>query len=283
MNVFYSVAEFRAWENQLPVIFVPTMGALHEGHASLMRAACRPGFASVVSIFVNPTQFGPNEDFSKYPRTLDADLEVCRQHGVDAVLVPEVVDIYPVNDATMVKVGGVAEPYEGAFRPGHFDGVATVVLKLFNIVQPAVACFGQKDLQQCAVIQQMVRDLAIPVHIEVLPTKRERDGLALSSRNRYLSAESRTRAALLPQVLVESLKEVEQGHDVHLTLARSVKKLDANGFEVQYLAWVDPLTFEPQAKFDPRFRLVVAAKFEGVRLIDNMGPQDLDLVSIEKT
>ncbi|HAY12911.1 MAG TPA: pantoate--beta-alanine ligase [Fimbriimonadaceae bacterium] len=282
MKVFYSVSEFRSWENQLPVIFVPTMGALHEGHASLMRAARRPGFASVVSIFVNPTQFGPNEDFSKYPRTLDADLEVCRQHGVDAVLVPEVVDIYPVNDATMVKVGGVAEPYEGAFRPSHFDGVATVVLKLFNIVQPAVACFGQKDLQQCAVIQQMVRDLAVPVSIEVLPTMREDDGLALSSRNRYLSTESRAKAAYLPHVLKECLRSISQGLDVPKILDSSSQALANNGFEVQYLAWIDPLTFEPQAKFDPRFRLVVAAKFEGVRLIDNIGLQDLDLVSIEK-
>lgn len=279
MKVFNSVSDYRAWENSLPVVFVPTMGALHEGHASLMKAARRPGFASVVSIFVNPTQFGPNEDFSKYPRTLEADLEVCQQHGVDAVLVPEVVDIYPVNDATFVKVGGVAEPYEGEFRPGHFDGVATVVLKLFNIVQPAIACFGQKDLQQCAVIQQMVRDLALPVQIEVLPTKREADGLALSSRNRYLSPESRAQAAVLPQVLFEALQNLSQGLEVRPILDTSVKRLNDCGFDVQYLAWVDPTSFEPQSTFDPRFRLIVAAKFDGVRLIDNVGFSDLDLAN----
>lgn len=282
MKVFHSVAEYRAWENPHPVIFVPTMGALHAGHASLMQAARRPGFASVVSIFVNPTQFGPNEDFSKYPRTLDDDLEICRHHGVDAVFVPEVVDIYPVRDATSVKVGGVALPYEGEFRPGHFDGVATVVLKLFHIVQPAIACFGQKDLQQCAVIQQMVRDLAVPVQIEVLPTMREADGLALSSRNRYLSPESRTQAAVLPQTLLGALRGIAQGQSPREILDASVKRLHDLGFDVQYLAWIDPANFEPQTEFDPRFRLIVAAKFAGVRLIDNLGIQELDLLPTEK-
>lgn len=279
MKVFTSIAEFRAWENSQPVVFVPTMGALHEGHASLMQAARRPGFATVVSIFVNPTQFGPNEDFSKYPRTLAADLEICQQHGVDAVLVPEVVDIYPVNDATSVKVAGVAVPYEGQFRPGHFDGVATVVLKLFHIVQPAIACFGQKDLQQCAVIQQMVRDLSVPVTIEVLPTMREGDGLALSSRNRYLSPDSRASAAVLPQVMFKALQDISRGQNPQAILDTSVQKLHDSGFEVQYLAWIDPATFEPQLTFDPHFRLIVAAKFAGVRLIDNIGIADLDLAN----
>lgn len=279
MKVFTTAAELRAWEAPGPRVLVPTMGALHAGHASLMQAARRPGHLSVVSIFVNPTQFGPNEDFSKYPRTLDTDLEICREHGVDAVYVPEVVDIYPVGDATSVIVHGVAEPYEGHFRPGHFNGVATVVLKLFHLVNPAVACFGQKDLQQCAVIQQMVRDLGMRVQIEVLPTMREPDGLALSSRNRYLSPSDRADAIRLPQALMKVLTELQQGREVELTRTEAIQDLSSAGFDVQYLDWIDPVTFTPQTHFDPQYRVIVAAKFAGVRLIDNMGLQDLDLIN----
>ncbi len=278
MKIFESAAALREWEASEPRVFVPTMGALHAGHASLMQAARRPGHLSVVSIFVNPTQFGPNEDFSKYPRTQETDLEICRQHGVDAVYMPEVVDIYRVGDATSVNVQGVAEPYEGTFRPGHFNGVATVVLKLFNIVQPTIACFGQKDLQQCAVIQQMVRDLQLPLTIEILPTMREADGLALSSRNRYLSPEARQDARHLPKTLAKALAELKRGQPVASVLAEAVQNLSSFGFDVQYLDWIDPDTFAAQTDYNPHYRLIVAAKFAGVRLIDNMGIQDLDLL-----
>lgn len=186
--------------------FVPTMGALHEGHAALLRQSKRENPVTVLSVFVNPTQFGPNEDFSRYPRTLEADGEIARREGVSYLFAPDVSEMYPEGFSTFVEVEGVTAPLCGKFRPGHFRGVTTVVYRLFSLVQPTVAYFGQKDLQQCLVIQRMVKDLLLPVKVEISPTVREPDGLALSSRNRYLSAEEREKAL----VIYRAMKDVKR-------------------------------------------------------------------------
>jgi pantoate--beta-alanine ligase len=174
--------------------FVPTMGALHDGHASLMRAAAKETEVVVASIFVNPLQFGPKEDFARYPRDLDADAEIAAANGVDVLFAPDQSEIYPRKRMTTIVVPEVTTLWEGAHRPGHFEGVATVVAKLFNLVRANVAYFGRKDFQQCAVIRRMVLDLNIPIEISIQPTLREKDGLAMSSRNRYLSPDARNRA-----------------------------------------------------------------------------------------
>lgn len=196
-------AEVRAWraQNVGPVGFVPTMGFLHEGHLALMRQAKSECGTAVASLFVNPLQFGPDEDFGRYPRALEADLAKLESAGVDAVFTPGVADLYPAGFDTRVEVGAAASPLEGAVRPGHFAGVATVVLKLLNIVQPRRAYFGQKDAQQCVVIRQVVRDLDVPLEVVVAPTVREADGLAMSSRNSYLGPEERTAATVLFRAL----------------------------------------------------------------------------------
>ncbi len=195
------------YERREAVGFVPTMGALHEGHAMLLERAAEECPVTVLSIFVNPTQFGPNEDFSRYPRTLESDLEIAESRGVQYVFAPEPEVIYPPGYSTFIEVAGVSEPLCGAFRPGHFRGVATVVNRLFMLVRPQVAYFGQKDLQQCLVIDRMVKDLALPVRIAICPTVREADGLAKSSRNRYLSAEEREKAT----VIWRAMEAVRQG------------------------------------------------------------------------
>ncbi|HMP01012.1 MAG TPA: pantoate--beta-alanine ligase, partial [Gemmatales bacterium] len=216
VNVVRSAAELQAAVatargQGLRIGFVPTMGALHAGHASLIDLArAQAGFV-VVSIFVNPAQFGPNEDFAAYPRPLEADLEVCQQHGADLAFVPSVAEIYPPGFQTFVEVADLERRWEGEQRPGHFRGVATVVLKLFNLVRPDVAFFGQKDAQQCRVVEQMVADLAVPVQIVIGPTIREADGLALSSRNVYLTPEQRRRAPALWQALNKGKELIESG------------------------------------------------------------------------
>jgi pantoate--beta-alanine ligase len=191
---------------------VPTMGALHEGHATLMRHARNEGGVLVASIFVNPTQFGRGEDFGRYPRTLEHDLEIARQTGVDVVFAPEASEMYPSGYATYVDVEGITSVLEGASRPGHFRGVATVVTKLLNIVKPHVAYFGQKDAQQVAVISRMVSDLNIDCRLVIVPTVREADGLAMSSRNAYLSPEHRREAPVLYRALQAAEREVREGH-----------------------------------------------------------------------
>jgi pantoate--beta-alanine ligase len=199
MRIIGTVAEAVEYRNRAssPVVLVPTMGALHDGHATLIdEARCRAGQNGcvVVSIFINPTQFGPNEDFAKYPRTLEEDLAICRRHGADAVFTPVAEEIYPMNDSTFVDETSLSLGLCGESRPGHFRGVCTVVAKLFQIIRPDAAVFGEKDYQQLAVIRRMVRDLFFPIEIIGHPTVREADGLALSSRNRYLSPEDRVRA-----------------------------------------------------------------------------------------
>lgn len=203
---------------QLPVGFVPTMGALHQGHAMLLRRCAEENPISVLSIFVNPTQFGPNEDFDRYPRAFDCDLELARDCGVTHVFAPAVETIYPKGWSTFIEVEGVSEPLCGGFRPGHFRGVATVVHRLFNLVRPNVAYFGQKDLQQCLVIERMARDLELPVRIAICPTLREPDGLAMSSRNRYLSVDERRQATVIFRAMEAVRAEFEKGE-------RSVEEL----------------------------------------------------------
>ncbi|WP_188189226.1 pantoate--beta-alanine ligase [Nonomuraea sp. SYSU D8015] len=251
------------------VALVPTMGALHEGHRSLIRLARARADQVVVSIFVNPLQFGPNEDFSRYPRTFDADLEVCRAEGVDVVFHPSAEDMYLPDRQVSLRSGRMGEIVEGAARPGHFDGVLTVVLKLFNLVQPDVAIFGQKDAQQLALIRRMVADLDVPVEIVGAPTVREPDGLAMSSRNRYLSADDRQVALALSRALHQGAAESTPSR----IRVAAMEVLDAAGprLVVDYLALVDPATFtEVDESYAGPAVLAVAARVGSTRLIDNV-------------
>ena len=285
--------------------FVPTMGALHEGHLSLVRASKAECDCTVVSIYVNPTQFGPNEDFSKYPRTLEADLKLLAGCGTDFVYAPSNDEMYPAEgkkgtvpicrngprptfgrcpashkwglspfssgDATRVEVGAVAEPLEGECRPGHFRGVATVVLKFLNMVQPDAAYFGQKDFQQAAVIRRMVADLNVPVAIHVCPIVREPDGLAMSSRNRYLSPAARQRALVLWKSLQTAVKLVEEGQRDARRIASEMRKVieTAEDARIDYVALVDPDTLQPVERIAGSTLAVLAVKIENTRLIDN--------------
>ncbi|WP_313536771.1 pantoate--beta-alanine ligase [Sphingomonas sp.] len=249
--------------------FVPTMGALHDGHMALVEAAKRAGSRVIVSIFVNPIQFGPNEDLAKYPRREQADSRLLANAGVDLLWMPTPGIMYPEGFATSVRVAGVSEPLDGAHRPGHFDGVATVVSKLFHQVQPHVALFGEKDWQQLQVIRRMVADLDMPIEIQGVPTQREDDGLALSSRNAYLMPEDRARAVALPRALGAAAKTIGEGGDREAALAQAQESLTAAGFEVDYVALVDAESLA--APIDGRpMRLLAAARIGGTRLIDNI-------------
>ena len=256
--------------------FVPTMGFLHEGHLTLVDEARAAGAGYiVVSIFVNPRQFGPNEDFARYPRDEERDGALLEGRGVDLLFLPPVDAMYPAGSQTVVSVGAVARPLEGERRPGHFDGVATVVLKLLNIIQPDLAVFGRKDAQQCAVIERMVRDLDVPVRLVFGETVREHDGLAKSSRNSYLSAEERALAPALHRALRAGEEAVTHGiHDVagieHLM--RQIAE-ETEGVEVDYLAVVDPETFRSPVDFRRDILLAGAVKIGRTRLIDNIRVQ----------
>jgi len=253
--------------------FVPTMGFLHEGHLSLIDVAREAGADFiVVSIFVNPTQFGPTEDLSRYPRNEAGDKALLEGKDVDLLFLPPVEVMYPPGSQTTVSVGGVSKPLEGERRPGHFDGVATVVLKLFDIVQADVAAFGRKDAQQCAVIERMARDLDVPVRLLFGETVREHDGLAMSSRNSYLSAEERTIAPVLHRALRAGEEAVRRNiHDVDAVelLMRKIAA-EADGVEVDYLVLVDPETFERPIDFRRPLLLAGAARIGKTRLIDNI-------------
>lgn len=245
------------------------MGALHEGHAALLRRSRTENEVSVLSIFVNPTQFGPNEDYARYPRTLEADLAIAEICGVDVVFLPSVEEMYP-NHLVKVQVFGVTERWEGAKRPGHFDGVSTVVAKLFGTVLPTRAYFGQKDLQQCQVVQTMVTGLNLPIDIVVCDTVREVDGLAMSSRNRYLSPSERALAPLLYQKLSAAKAMIVQGNSVPDTLSSAVTDLTSSGFVVDYFEYVDLPAMAPISEHQSQSAIICAAKLGTTRLIDNV-------------
>jgi pantoate--beta-alanine ligase len=252
------------------VVLVPTMGALHAGHLALVAEARRIGRRTVASIFVNPTQFGPNEDFSRYPRDLEADLALLGRAGTDAAWTPAVDTMYPPGFATRIEVAGLSEGLCGPFRPGHFAGVATVVTKLLNQVRPDVALFGEKDFQQLRVIQQAVADLDLAVEIRGVPTLREADGLALSSRNRYLSPEERAVAPKLHAVLADIAAASRNGTPVAGRIAAGKAALEVAGFRVQYLAVCDARTLAPVERVDGPARVLAAAFLGRTRLIDNL-------------
>jgi pantoate--beta-alanine ligase len=278
MHVTNTIAETRdairvARANGASIGFVPTMGFLHEGHISLIDVARNAGATFIaVSIFVNPKQFGPNEDFARYPRDEARDGAMLRSAGADLLFLPPVEVMYPAGATTVVDVHGVAGPLEGERRPGHFAGVATVVAKLFNIVQPDIAAFGRKDAQQCAVIERMVRDLDLPVQLVFGETVREQDGLARSSRNSYLSAGERAKAPVLHRALRAGEEAIAQGmHEVpgiEAVMNRVVS--GETGVDVDYLSVVDPLTFEAPADFARDVLLAGAVKIGKTRLIDNI-------------
>jgi pantoate--beta-alanine ligase len=257
-----------------PVGLVPTMGALHDGHRTLMREASRRARVTVVTIFVNPTQFGPKEDLDRYPRDLDGDVAKCAAEGVTLVFAPPVSEMYPAGERTRVRVGGLTEHLCGASRPGHFEGVATVVTKLFAIVGPAVAVFGRKDYQQLQVIKRLARDLLLPVEIVGHPTVREADGLALSSRNAYLSEDERSRALAIPRSLRQAALAFGAGERSARALVAPVSAaLSAANLRVDYVALADPDDLSPlgdAAEAGPRALLAIAAFAGATRLIDNV-------------
>ncbi|MDN5857979.1 MAG: pantoate--beta-alanine ligase, partial [Pseudonocardia sp.] len=251
------------------VVLVPTMGALHEGHRELIRHARRAAGAvvPVVSIFVNPLQFGPNEDLARYPRPLEADLRACREEGVELVFVPAMADMYPEGAETTVQPGPLGARLEGAVREGHFAGVLTVVAKLFHIVGPDVAFFGEKDYQQLVLVTKMARDLDFPLHVVGVPTVREADGLALSSRNAYLSAQDRARAPVLRRALLAGARVSAGGPDAVLVTARAVLDQEP-ALAVDYLELTDSELGTPRPGAPGR--LLVAARLGSTRLIDNI-------------
>ncbi len=277
MRRIQTVHAMRSWSRGLQregvtIGLVPTMGALHEGHRSLIRAARLACDASAVSIFVNPLQFGPLEDFDRYPRSLAQDLRLCQSAGVDAVFIPRAQEMYPPDFETAVSVQRLTRRYEGLSRPGHFGGVTTVVMKLLNIVRPDKAFFGQKDYQQTVVVERLVKDLNLDTEIVVRPTVREPDGLALSSRNRHLSPEERKAATVLYRALSDGRELIRAGE-------RSVKKVEAAMTRLiwaepmarlDYLAVADPITLDEVRSVRGRVVLLLAVWIGKSRLIDNL-------------
>lgn len=274
MQVVRTIAEVRAIRRALPGTwgFVPTMGYLHEGHLSLVRRARAENDHVAVSIFVNPTQFGPHEDYNRYPRDLERDLRLLEPLGVDLVFVPSVEEMYPPGFQTWVIVEEVSQPLEGASRPGHFRGVATVVTKLFHIVQPDRAYFGQKDAQQVVVIRRMVQDLNIPVEIVVCPTVREPDGLAMSSRNTYLNPEERRAATVLFRALQAAKARYEQGERDAERLREAMREvIQAEPLaRLDYVSVADPETLRELSQVEDRALLSLAVYIGKTRLIDNL-------------
>jgi pantoate--beta-alanine ligase len=252
--------------------FVPTMGALHAGHRSLMQAARSQCDELVVSIFVNPTQFSPGEDYDRYPRPMEDDLDACRAEKVDTVFCPGPKEVYPPEAATTVQVTDLTERLCGAHRPGHFTGVTTVVAKLFNMVGPDLAFFGQKDAQQAAVIRRMTCDLNFPIEIVVCPTIRGADGLALSSRNAYLSPQERQQALCLYRSLQQAKADIESGQRDAVALVIGMRRLieSAGPSTIDYIEIVDPLTLQPKKKLSGECLIALAVRIGPARLIDNL-------------
>ena len=260
------------------IAFVPTMGNLHEGHMALVRAAKKFGQRCVVSIFVNPKQFGPNEDFATYPRSFEADCLILEKEGVDCVFAPSTETMYPEGkDAcTSITVPGLSDELEGQHRPGFFTGVATVVNKLFNSVLPDVAVFGEKDYQQCLVIRRMVRDLDMPIEIVSQPTVREADGLALSSRNVYLDAEQRQRAVGLNHCLRVLVAAIGQHSDISFAVIHASQALEQAGFEIDYVVVRRQSDLRVPVVTDTALVALAAVRLGGIRLIDNL-PFELEI------
>jgi len=276
MQVIRTVVELRSWSRRAhqagqTVGLVPTMGALHEGHLSLVRAAKASCGAVAASIFVNPTQFGPNEDFALYPRTFEADCAMLEAEGVDIVFAPTPEEMYPAGAATFVEVAGLSDRLDGQSRPGHFRGVATVVAKLLIGAEPDRAFFGQKDAAQVAVLRRMIADLCLPVELVVCPIVREPDGLAMSSRNRYLSAEERRKALILSGALQAVQKSIETGETRAGELVGVAREVFSSEPEVRvdYIAAVDWAALQPVEKIASGTLFAVAAYVGSTRLIDN--------------
>ena len=267
--LYQEVAKLRGQGKKVGL--VPTMGALHEGHLSLVKAAFKDCDVCVTTIFVNPAQFGPSEDLDKYPRTLDADLDALASLGVQVVFVPESEAVYGANHATWVEVGSVAKPLEGECRPGHFRGVATIVLKLFNMAGADIAYFGQKDYQQAQVIRRMVEDLNVPIQIRVCPIVREPDGLAMSSRNAYLNPEERNRAVALSESLRLAERLIVAGEASAERIRAAVEEilLDRGKGQVEYVALSNPETLEPVERIVGETLVALAVRIGKTRLIDN--------------
>jgi len=277
MRIIHEISEMQtasrvAREQGRTIGFVPTMGALHEGHLSLVRQARKRASLVVVSIFVNPLQFGPSEDFERYPRTLEEDCTKLEPEGVELVFAPSTAAMYPSGATTVVYVEGLSERLDGSSRPGHFRGVSTVVAKLFHIVQPDCAVFGQKDAAQVAVLRRMVRDLNMPVEMIIAPTVREPDGLALSSRNAYLSAEERRQALVLRRALarIEELTQAGEASAERLRAEALAVLASEPSAQLDYLELVHPETLEPVADLTQGALAAVAAFVGRTRLIDNI-------------
>ena len=251
---------------------VPTMGALHAGHASLIRCCAAENDVTIVTVFVNPLQFGPTEDFARYPRTLRRDLALARACGADIVFTPSASQLYPRGFQTTVEPGPLARRWEGVLRPGHFRGVATVVAILFQLTRPSTAYFGQKDYQQTCIVGRLARDLKFPPKIRILPTVRERDGLAMSSRNAYLSSVQRARARVLIQALRAGVARIGTGERRAARVAEAMRSLIRRqpGLRLDYAAVVDAATLEPLVRLRGRVALLVAARVGRTRLIDNL-------------
>ncbi|HNY79771.1 MAG: pantoate--beta-alanine ligase [Sedimentisphaerales bacterium] len=277
MRVTGKIAEIRQWTAEARAAgkgigLVPTMGALHVGHASLIDEARRRCGFVVVSLFVNPTQFGPGEDFDNYPRPFERDLALCEQHGVDVVFAPSAAEMYPRENLSWVTVSGITEHLCGRSRPNHFRGVTTVCTKLFNIVGCDVAFFGQKDAQQCVVIRRMVADLNMPLEILVCPTVREADGLAVSSRNQYLSAQQRKDAPIIYEALKKGREMIEAGETDPARVRERIEAVmrRAPALQIEYISLVDPETLEDVKRIGRAVLIAVAARLGPARLIDNI-------------
>lgn len=276
MQLIHALTELRSviasWRREgHRIAFVPTMGALHAGHLTLVEQARQSGAKVVVSVFVNPLQFAPNEDFSRYPRTLPTDADKLRGAAADLLYAPEVSTIYPEGFATTVQVNELGNVLCGSHRPGHFDGVTTVVAKLFNQVQPDTAYFGEKDFQQLTIIRRMARDMDFSLHITGVPTVREADGLALSSRNQYLGDEERRLAPLLFLSLSDAAQAILSGEAPEAVIRRVTESLRREGFHrVDYFSYADSDTLQPLTHRSDNGRLFVAAHLGTTRLIDNL-------------